>query len=253
MTVEIRPRATALLVLAPLLLLAPQTAEARDCAAGARHYVRQLELLARGKGRLRLDAFRCLGLARHDRTTRWIGPVAARTLARLKSSRYRARISLACLRIIGWGEIRSSRACVRLLADHGVRRVEKLDTFALARRLFPHGMSPIHLAALGDPRAVAPLMTRYSATRVCRLDRRDGRSGLRCSDFSPRALKRSRLRRRAHRAHRINVLNALWHLAHPSSRKFLQRISRREPDKKVRHRAARALMQVLQRSKKRGG
>ena len=240
-----------LLVALALVWLAPAPARAGDCLASDAEYVKELEAMAEGKIGLHQTSVHCLGLGRFRRgTNRWAGPIAARKFARLRRSPYRLRIARACQRIIRGRELWSSRACVRLLADYGFQRVGQLDTFALQRRLFPNGLRPIHLATLGDRRAVAQLMVRFGATRVCYQYRRDnGRRGKHCTDYSERARRRNRWRRKAHRSHKINVLNALWHLADPSSRAFLARIAKSDPDKKVRHRAVRSLMQVLDKSR----
>jgi len=254
MAAPIISRARLLVVLAPLWL-APASAWAGDCLARDADYVKELEAVARGKIGMHQTSVHCLGLGRFRRgTNRWAGPIAARNFARLRRSRYRQRIARACQRIIRGHQLWSSRTCVRLLADYGIQKVGKLDTFALQRRLFPNGLRPIHLATLGDQRAVAELMARFGATRVCTQYRRDdGRRGRHCADYSERARRRNRWRRKAHRAHKINVLNALWHLADPASRAFLEKVAKNDPDKKVRHRAVRALMQVLQQEQKRSG
>ncbi len=242
MAVMTGPRA---LVVAALVLLA-----AADARAGCRRavdHVRELERVARGQLLVHETGVRCLGLGRHrGRNRRWASAAGARRLARLRGSRLVPRIKRACALVFALGEVGATLECARLLADHGVRRLGKLDVFTLQRRLFPHGMHPLHLAALGDRRAVPELVGRFSATRVCRR-RRHGRPGLRCADFSARALAASSSRRRAHRTHRLVVLNALWHLADASCREFLQRVSRSEPDRAVRLRALRVLVQFTAR------
>lgn len=245
--VMITPRAAPLLLPLALVLLTAADARAR-CRRTVDH-VRELERVARGERLVHETGVRCLGLGRQrGRNRRWASAAGARRLAQLRTSRWIPRIKRACARVFALGESRATRECARLLADHGVGRLGKLDVFALQRRLFPHGMDPLHLAALGDRRAVPELIGRFSATRICRPHvRLDGRPGQRCTDFSPRALKRSLGRRRAHRTHRLVVLNALWHLADASCRKFLERVSGSEPDRAVRLRALRVLVHLNER------
>lgn len=232
------------------LWLQPSAALA-GCGSGAAH-VSELEQVARGGLPVFQTGVRCLGLGRHSGLSiRWATPAGARRLARQRRSRLLGRIKRACALIFFRGEYWSSRECARLLADHGVRRLGKLDTFTLLGRLYPNGIRPLHLAALGDRRAVPLLLARFSATRVCRLHRRpSGRPGRRCTNYSEGALRRSPRRRRSHRKHRLTVLNALWHLAAGPTLAFLERLAQSEPDKKVRLRAARVLSRVRQRSLK---
>lgn len=225
-----------------LLCAAPGSARA-GCLEGADH-VKELEAVAMGRVPIHQTGVICLGLGVHGgMSMRWATPAARRFLNRLRRSRRLGRIKRACARIFARGEYWSSRECVRLMADHGVQRLGRLDVFALQQRLYPHGLEPVHLAALGDRRAVPQLMTRFTATRLCRLQRRDnGRPGRTCTSYSEKALRRNRWRRRSQRKHKLQVLNALYHLPLASSRRFLERVQKDDPDKTVRLRAARVLL-----------
>lgn len=227
-------------------MIDPNRSFAGACTEGGpKHYIQMLERIAAGKKTDSLESpFTCLDL-HLGMTNRWAGPRAAKKIARYRKSLLRGRLKRACAKIIRRGKYWPAKECVQLLAAYGIRTVGERDTFLLQQKYFPYGLDTVHLATLGDPRVVPQLIERFSEEQSCfEVQGERGEHIKECSDFKKRT--RNKWKRKRYQEHKIAVLNALWHLADPTSRGFLEKLVKNDPDQLIRERVRKVLLRLPQ-------